>query len=329
MGSAALEDFRDSRILITGRAGFVGSALAAAAKAAGATVAGIDRTSPAAPSDDEMFVGDLRDGPFVERVLSQIRPTHVVHLAGVLPHRSIDYATSYAVNTVGTAALFEALLAARVAPVVLVNSSSAVYGRGPTPSRRLTEDDEMAPVSHYGVSKAAQELIARMYHASHGVGAIIARTFNLVGPRQPVTLVASALAQQVALAERRPGPATVAVGPLTPVRDFLDVRDAARAYLHLLKAAMPGQTYNVCRGTGNSVGECATMMRRLARVPVEFREDDARRSATDVPAQVGDPGRLHALTGWQARIALGDSLRDLLEFWRGEADRAEATDGMD
>lgn len=314
-----MNDVRGSRLLITGSAGFVGRALASAAHAAGASVFGVDMkiTPTDAATLAGAFVGDLCDAAFAREVLRKARPSHIVHLAGVLPGAGVDSSTHYHVNTIATTALFDAILAAAVEPVVLVNSSSAVYGPGRTDGRRITEADDLAPVSHYGISKAAQELVARMYHATHGVRAMVARTFNLVGPGQSATLVASDVARQIAMAERSATPPVVRVGDLAPIRDFLDVRDAAAAYLQLLPLGRPGGTYNVCSGVGRTVADCVNALVGLARVPIEIRQDAGRISKADVQAQVGDPSRLHELTGWEPRIPLCDSLRDLLEYWRG------------
>ena len=101
------------------------------------------------------------------------------------------------------------------------------------------------------------------------------------------------------------------------VRDFLDVRDVARAYWLALARGRPGQIYNVCSGTGRSIRELLDGLLALSTVrDIEVRRDPRRMQPADVPAQVGSYDRLHAGTGWQPQIAWEQSLRDLLDYWR-------------
>jgi len=112
------------------------------------------------------------------------------------------------------------------------------------------------------------------------------------------------------------------VGNLDVVRDFTDVRDVVRAYWALLDRgatgalARPATVYNVCSGRGVRLGDVLARLIELAGVNVEVRQDPARFRPADIPVLVGDPSRLRAATGWEPRIALESTLRDLLEDWR-------------
>ena len=106
------------------------------------------------------------------------------------------------------------------------------------------------------------------------------------------------------------------VGNLDAVRDFTDVRDVVRAYRLLLEKGEAGQAYNVCSGRGRRIREVLDLLLAGSSARVEVRVDKERFRPSDVPAQVGDPSRVRAATGWEPRIALEQTLADLLSDWR-------------
>lgn len=314
------------RLLITGSSGFVGEHLIRAAAARGGSVVGLDITPPRRGHASDTAVrlcGSFRDRVFFANVLADVRPTHVVHMAGTLPGTTIDHLTQYETNTLGTVDLFETVVSSGLGPVMLVNSSSAVYGRGPGNGIPIPETAPLAPLTHYGVSKAAQEMIARRYGVVNGLPVIVTRTFNLMGPGQSPTLLASDVARQIAIAERSNQPATVRVGDLSPRRDFVDARDGAEAYLDLLERGRAGETYNVCAGVSHSADEVVETLCALARVPVEVQSEAGRRRDTEIEEQVGDFTRVRVATGWEPRVPFRTSLLDLLEDWRERCQKGE------
>jgi GDP-4-dehydro-6-deoxy-D-mannose reductase len=106
------------------------------------------------------------------------------------------------------------------------------------------------------------------------------------------------------------------VGNLDAVRDFADVRDVVRAYWMLLEKGEGGRAYNVCSGRGRRIRDLLDILLAASVARVEVRTDPERLRPSDVPAQVGDPARLRAATGWEPRIPLERSLLDLLDDWR-------------
>jgi GDP-4-dehydro-6-deoxy-D-mannose reductase len=296
-----------TRVLITGIAGFIGRHVAACARAKGHDVLGLDLVhSPTHPS----AVVDLSDGPAVRNVIARFIPDIVIHLAGQL--RASEPQRLYEANVLATATLLDALVAEHVSPNVLVASSSAVYGAsGEEP---IDEQRQLRPMTHYAASKAAQELVAFRYHYARLLPIVVARAFNVIGPGQPAILSASAFAQQIARAER--SGSDVRVGSLTAVRDFVDVRDVARAYVALAALAPEGSAYNICSGVGVPMSRCLEVLLSLARRPIAVQHEDSLTQAHDVPVQVGDSTRLRREAGWKPEVSLEQSLADLLEDWR-------------
>ncbi len=305
------------RVLITGIAGFVGGHLADFLEARQIETWGVDLpTRPAGTRTGDLRVlrGDIQDEAFLQAVLTQVQPTHVFHFAGVLGGAKGGNTVQYEVNVLGTIKLLEALRALRYPPLLFINSSSAVYGRAA--ANPIAEEQALRPITAYAASKASQEMAAIHYYEEYGLPVIRARTFNLVGPRLPPTLAVSAIARQVAHAERG-GPRTIRVGNLFPRRDYTDVRDAVAAYWGLAQQGQSGEVYNVCSGRSYSIQECVEQLAGLARVPFTVEIDPARqRTTAEIKDQIGNATRLFQTTGWQAAIPFQQSLRDVLETWR-------------
>lgn len=144
---------------------------------------------------------------------------------------------------------------------------------------------------------------------------IVTRAFNHIGAGQSDRFVVASLAAQLArIAEG--AAAQLYVGNLETARDFLDVRDVAGAYVALARGGASGEIYNVCSGTAVSIRDILGELIRIARVPVEVREDPARVRSADVPLSVGDPSKLRTRTGWQPQIPLVRSLRETYQAVR-------------
>lgn len=310
------------KVLITGIAGFAGSHLAELALAEGATVFGT--VLPGAPEDNLTGIRsklvtlacDLTEPGAAARVLAEVRPDRVFHLAG-----ASVVATSWArrgevlrANLDGSFQLLEGLRA-HPARCLLV-SSAEVYGAVPEAAQPITEIQPACPLSPYALSKACQELYAGYYVRAEGLPIVIARAFNHVGPRQGPGFVWSDVARQVAAIEKGREPPVLEVGTITTARDFTDVRDMVRAYWLLLEQGVPGEVYNAASGRAVTIRTVVDGFLALARHPIEVRVVPERVRPIDLPLLLGDAGRLRALTGWKPRVPLEQSLADVLADWR-------------
>jgi GDP-4-dehydro-6-deoxy-D-mannose reductase len=303
------------RALITGVSGFVGGHLADHLTNSGWNVAGYDLRPPHV--DCDFFAGDLSDENAIQKAVERILPDAVFHLAGIL--KSDSYEELYKAHVFGTISLLDAIAASGISPLVIIASSSAVYGPG-VGRRSITEGFELRPQTHYALSKAAQEMVSLRYYHAHDLPVIRVRTFNLLGPGLSLEMACSAFARQIALAEQSGKPSTITTGSLEAKRDFLDVRDAVRAYESIARKGRPGEIYNVCSGRVVAISECLNILLKQARVPVEAILDPAKVQRNDVPIQVGSKRKLHEATSWNPRIALKKSLLDLLNDWRERVD---------
>lgn len=297
--------------LISGVSGFLGRHLSQELSRRLWKVVGIDQQTNDLLMEFHQI--DVHDRSTLYQILIQTRPDVIFHLAGVLKSERPEQ--FYTAHVLGTVSLFEVLVKTGLRPLVVIASSSAVYGAG-RGARPITENFQPRPVTHYAVSKLAQELVAMRCHRAFGLPVICVRMFNLLGPGLSPLMACSDFARQIASAEHRGQPALLSTGNLTARRDFVDVRDAVRAYALLAEKGRAGQVYNVASGKAISIQECLDALRARARVPVESAPDPSRLQQNDVPVQVGSAERLRRQTGWQVEIPVEQSLADLLEDWR-------------
>ena len=307
--------------LVTGIAGFCGSTLAELLTAQGCRVAGVDvvpmdaDTSRRLGAACELYQTNLADSDALRRLVTEVEPDYVVHLAA-LTNPAAPLAALYEANVYGTVHLLDAVQTAAPACTVLIAGSSAQYGLTRPEENPITEAQSFRPITHYAVTKATQDLVGAMYGEA-GVRVIRTRTFNIVGPRQKAAFASASFAKQIVEIERGLRPPVIEVGNLDARRDFVDVRDVVRAYWLALKHGRPGAVYNVCSGQGHSVRELLDGLLALSSVtPIEVRQVEHRLQAADVPAQVGSYERLAADTGWRPEISWEQMMQDLLDYWR-------------
>ena len=301
------------RVLVTGATGFVGHHLVDHLAAAGDEVV----ISEAEITDPEVLEADFCDGGL----------DAVYHLAAQADvHASFaDPAGTVRVNVEGTLNVLDAAHRSGARRVVVV-SSADVYGRVDPSSLPVGETAPLRPVTPYGASKAAAEMLCVQAGMGRGLDVIRARAFNHLGPGQSDRFIASALASRIA-ANERTGAEVVSVGNLQTRRDFTDVRDVVRAYRLLAARGASGEAYNVCRGVSFDIGELAEALIARASHPMRLAADDELLRPVDVPEIRGDPGKLHDTTGWRPEVPLEQTLDDLLDYWRCVAAQSEHTGG--
>lgn len=267
---------------------------------------------------------DVLDEEAVRRAVAELRPDHVYHCAGVAAVSGSwnNRLATLRTNVIGTEHLLGALRRSAPAARVLVPGSALVYRPD---DGALAEHAAIGPVSPYGLSKLAQEMLAARY-AAEGLQVIRTRSFTHVGPGQDRSYAASSFAHQIARIEAGLATPTMQVGDLDARRDLLDVRDTVRAYRALMDRGAPGAVYNVCSGAARPIRDVLAGLLALARVPIEVRVDPGRLRPSDYPVLRGDRTRITADVGWEPRIGLDETLRDLLDHWRAAIGRPATRD---
>ena len=268
---------------------------------------------------------DLRDFTSVMAALERTRPDLVFHLAAqsFVPSSWTAPVETLTTNIAGQANLFEAVRALRLDPAIQIACSSEEYGLVLPDEVPIKETNPLRPLSPYAVSKVGQDYLAYQYFQSYGLRIVRTRGFNHTGPRRGEVFVSSNFARQVARIEAGLQEPVVRVGNLDAVRDFTDVRDMVRAYWLAATRGRPGEVYNVASGHGITVRDLLDRLLAMSRIEVRVEVDPERLRPSDVEVLIGDSSRFRADTGWEPRIPLDQTLRDLLDYWRERTGRAD------
>ncbi len=298
------------RVLVTGATGFVGHWLTAELESAGHDVI-------AAPHSGALDISQA--GPVQEWVAAS-RPDAIAHLAGISfgPDARRDPARAFRVNVLGTAVVLDAARRVPRPPVVLITSSSEVYGLPDPGDLPLTETAPTVPSSVYGLSKLAQEGVAMAVARPTGVPIIVTRSFNHTGTGQRPEFVVPAIARRVVAMKRGVEP-VIRAGNVDVRRDFLDVRDVVRAYRLLIEDGLAGQlgeaviVVNIASGQSVSIRSLIERLCSMAGCQPRISFDESLVRPHDPPEMRGDASLLGHLTGWVPRIPLDETLADVLE----------------
>ncbi|MBI3999212.1 MAG: NAD-dependent epimerase/dehydratase family protein, partial [Candidatus Omnitrophica bacterium] len=171
---------------------------------------------------------DVTNREAVERVISEVKPSHIINFAGWTngsePHMF------YMVHAQGALNILLAAKKLNTLPRILMIGTAAEYGPQESRSLPTNENQDPQPVGYYGQSKLLQSMLCRVAWLDWKLPVMIARSFNLIGPGLPGNLAPSIFAQQIkqVLCGNQQ---SIQTGPLTSKRDFIDIRDAISAYL--------------------------------------------------------------------------------------------------
>jgi GDP-4-dehydro-6-deoxy-D-mannose reductase len=316
------------RCLVTGIAGFAGRHLAALLLGRGNEVHGtLHRADSRARLHDllarhpglagRLHIADVTDGAAVARVIADVQPEGLFHLAGIafVPDTVADPAAAMRVNVLGALHVFAAVQHHAPRCRVLAVGSGDAYGEVRPDELPVREDCGLRPLSPYGASKAALDLLAHQWARGAGLDIIRVRPFNHTGSGQRPDFVCPDFARQLVAVARGERPAVLSVGDLDLVRDFSDVRDVAQAYAAAWERGTSGEAYNVCSGIGRSVRSVLDTLCEIVGVQVRTEVATERVRRASVPILVGSNDKLCAATGWAPRCAWRDTLAAVVADW--------------
>lgn len=323
----------DKPVVITGGAGFIGSHLAARLKAQGRSIILIDNLStgrqdnitPLLDDQCRLIEGDvttvlagspdlLRDAACIYHLAASVGVKLVVEEPIQVIRNNIDE----------SAAVLEAAAQARVP--VLIASTSEVYGKSTQAPFRETQDIVVGPPTSprwcYALSKAIDEHLALAYAAKRGVGVVVTRFFNAIGPRQ-LGRYGMVVPRFVDWAVRNEP--LVIHGDGRQTRAFCDVRDTVRACQALLEnPAHHGQVFNVGADREITIEELAdrVIARTGSTAGKRFisYEEAYDKQFEDMVRRVPDISKLREAIGFDPSYSLDDTLDDLIVESRARVD---------
>jgi len=303
------------RVLVTGAEGFVGRHLRARLEAGRLDVVPTALDPSGDPGCEPL---DVLDRPAVDEAIGRIRPDRVFHLAGFSSGAAARRRPGEALrtNAEGMLNVLESLASLGLGDsrVVVAGSSDAYGDPGPDP---VDEDAPVAPVSAYGTSKAAQELVALGLAATHGLDVRVARLFPLLGPGQSDAFAVPGFCRQAAAIAAGEADPVLRVGNLDVERDFTDVRDGAAALAVLAELESPGRrTYNVCSGRATSLRTILSWILEEAGIDPEIEVDPDRLRPSDPPRIIGSARRLQGETGWMPERDVREGVRETYSWVR-------------
>ena len=298
------------RVLLTGGAGFIGSYVAEHLLQIGHEVAVVDDLSRGArenvPNGAEFYRADIRSG--CAEIFRDFEPQALCHQAAQMDvRRSVrepDFDAE--VNVLGTVRLLQNCTELGVQKVIFASTGGAVYGEQrqfPAP-----EDHPLYPVSPYGVSKLAGERYLHYYHVQFGLPYVALRYANVYGPRQDPHGEAGVVA--IFCSNLAGGKTSTINGGGEQTRDYVYVKDVARANVLALENDVPSDAYNIGTGVETSVN-------RLYGLLLEI-------SAKDLPPQHGpskpgeqlrscvDPAHAGRTFDWYAQTEIRAGLEETL-----------------
>lgn len=308
-----------NKCLITGCGGFIGSHLAELLLEMGLKVYGMVHQDSGNIDHlkDRLTIlkCDMLDKESVESAIGEANPDFVFHLAAQsLPRHSwLDPEKTFKVNILGTLYLLESIRKAAIDPIIEVACSSAEYEPSNEDKLPIKETNKLQPSSPYGVSKLAEDMLARFYWQTYGMKIIRIRPFFVIGSRK-TSDVCSDFVSGIAEIEAGKG-GTLSVGNLETIRDFMDVRDAVRAMWLVIEKGTPGEVYNICSGKGYKIKDILDKLISLSSQPIEVCLDPRLMRSSDEPVVIGENSKLLAL-GWKPQIPLERTLSDMLDYWR-------------
>lgn len=314
------------KILVTGATGFVGSHLVPKLIERGHDVFTLERYVTGRyvlgkRTNVKTVFGDLKEYFAIRRVIHDVQPDVLIHLAAISPVAySYDHTDEVIeTNFLGTVNLAEACL--REVPHFkhfLFASTSETYGNGSSPK---TEETQQNPNSPYAVSKLASEKYLLYMRDAHGFPITIHRNFNTYGRKDNTHFVVERTIVQMLQDE------IVRLGDPTPIRDFEYIDDHVNSYLTCLHNSKAiGEVFNFCTGRGTWIKQLVELISELTDFEGEVIWNTIPTRPLDIKELIGDYSKAKRLLGWQPKFTLNEGLRQTVDFWRASLEATYISD---
>lgn len=301
------------KTLITGGAGFIGSAIIPELKKHGYDVYVIDNLSFGKREfinlpDDNFFNTDIRDYITISEIFNAIQPEILIHLAAVhfIPYCNEHPFESADINIRGTINVLNCAKNSKPLKKIFFASTAAVY---PIMDEAISENTPTQPLDIYGLSKLAGEHLCKEFFLETGIQTIICRFFNAFGPNETNPHVIPEIEKQI-----KEGKRVLRLGNLLPKRDFIHTFDMANAVRLLLqKDDNNYDVYNLGRGIEYSVNEIIEAFERQLGEKLSVEIDEKRIRKIERMHLLADVSKLKKHTGWEPQWNIDEGIKNLLQ----------------
>jgi UDP-glucose 4-epimerase len=304
------------KVLITGGAGFIGSAIVPKLLKQGYEIFVLDNLSfgqrkfISQIDEAHFFEVDIRDKAMLSTTLSQIQPQIVIHLAAIhfIPYCNANPFETTEINILGTQNLLEAIQELNSVGKIVFASTAAVY---PIYDGAVSETHELKPLDIYGLSKLTGEHLCKKFYLESNIDTIICRFFNAFGPNETNPHLIPEIDEQLKNGQR-----TLKLGNLTPKRDFIHTHDMANAIWQLLSLENVGyDTYNLGRGIEYAVTEVVEAFEKLLNEKIKIEVDASKVRKVERQHLLADVSKLKAI-GWEPEHSLEQGINDMINNWK-------------
>lgn len=286
-------------ILLTGSNGFTGYYVKTYLQTLGYKVIGLVLSDP----QENECVCDLNNKEQLNRLIQEIKPNGLIHLAALSFVGHADQEAFYKVNVFGTLNLLEAFANAGITPdKIIIASSANIYGMPDI--EFISEDVLPAPMNHYAMSKLAMEYMVRLWFDRFKI--IITRPFNYTGVGQDVKFLVPKIVSHF-----KENKAEIELGNIDVYRDFSDVRDIARAYVELYQSDAYSEAFNLCSGKLYALKDIISMMEEIAGYQIEIKINPLFVRENEIKKLGGSSDKLRSLIDFKSYFTLPETLNDM------------------
>ena len=259
---------------------------------------------------------DLNNFKKTVNLIRKIEPEVIFHLASIADVRlSFDKPREIIINNNNcTLNILEAIRISKKEPLIIICSTSEVYGNVKKRNMPINENFNIKPINPYAVSKAFQDSVAQTYFKNYGLRIIITRMFTYINPRR-LNLFASNWAKQVVEIER--GKRKVLEhGNLNSVRAIIDIKDAMNAYWLTAKKGRIGEIYNIGGDNKIRISKILNILKKKSTVKFKSKINNKLLRLSDIEYQIPCSKKFIRHTNWKITTKLDQSIENLLEVFR-------------